>query len=112
MPLDQVLTAGTVVTGDAVLRPGWVAVEGGTVRATGSGPHPDGAPVTGLGPDAVVVPGFVDMHVHGGGGGSFPGADPEQVSTAIGFHRRHGTTTMVASLVTAGPDALLADETA
>jgi N-acetylglucosamine-6-phosphate deacetylase len=56
-----------------------------------------------------VVPGFVDMHTHGGGGGSFPGADPDQVATAIAFHRRHGTTTMMASLVTAGPDALLAD---
>lgn len=102
-----VLSAGTVVTGDAVLRPGWVAVDGSTVRATGDGPPPDGA--VDLGTDAVVVPGFVDMHVHGGGGGSFPGADPDQVATAIAFHRRHGTTTTVASLVTASPEGLLAD---
>lgn len=106
---DVVLSAGTVVTGDAVLRPGWVAIDGATVRATGSGEPPDGAAVTELGADAVVVPGFFDMHTHGGGGGSFPGADPEQVTRAIAFHRRHGTTTMVASLVTAGPADLLAD---
>jgi len=103
----MLLSAGTVVTGDAVLRPGWVAVDGATIRTTGDGPAPPGA--TDLGADAVVAPGFVDMHVHGGGGGSFPGADPDQVSTAIGFHRRHGTTTTVASLVTASPDGLLAD---
>ena len=107
MSSPVVLSAGTVVTGDAVLRPGWVAVDGATVRVTGGGPPPDGA--TELGAAAIVVPGFVDMHVHGGGGGSFPGADPGQVTTAIDFHRRHGTTTSVASLVTASPDGLLAD---
>ena len=104
-----VLSAGTVVTGDAVARPGWVAVDGATIRDTGAGQPPGAAPVTDLGADATLVPGFVDMHVHGGGGGSFPGADPDQVATAITFHRRHGTTTMIASLVTAAPDALLAD---
>ena len=97
------------MTGDTVLRPGWVALDGATIRRTGQRPRPDGAPVADLGGDAVLVPGFVDMHVHGGGGGSFPGADPDQVTTAIGFHRRHGTTTMMASLVTADQEGLLAD---
>jgi N-acetylglucosamine-6-phosphate deacetylase len=105
----SVLSAGTVVTGDAVLRPGWVAVDAATIRATGGGPPPEAATVTDLGADAVLVPGFVDMHTHGGGGGSFPGADPGQVSTALAFHQRHGTTTLIASLVTASPDGLLAD---
>ncbi len=97
------------MTGDAVLHPGWVAVDGATVGETGSGQPPDDSTVTDLGVHATLVPGFVDMHVHGGGGGSFPGADPHQVTTAIEFHRRHGTTTMIASLVTAGTDGLLAD---
>ncbi|MEU5211931.1 N-acetylglucosamine-6-phosphate deacetylase [Streptomyces sp. NPDC020742] len=48
----------------------------------------------------LVVPGFVDVHVHGGGGGSFSSADPGECMTAIDTHRRHGTTTMVASTVT------------
>ena len=98
-----------MVTGDAVLRPGWVAVDGATVRGTGGGPPPDGSTVTDAGDDAILVPGFVDMHTHGGGGGSFPGADPGQAATAIAFHRRHGTTSLIASLVTASPTGLLAD---
>jgi N-acetylglucosamine-6-phosphate deacetylase len=55
-----------------------------------------------------VVPGFVDIHVHGGGGHSFQdGAD--EAAAAAGFHRAHGTTTLLASLVSAPIDDLVAD---
>ena len=54
-----------------------------------------------------VVPGFVDTHVHGGGGTNFSAAVRADTATAVDFHRRHGTTTLVASLVTAAPDELL-----
>jgi N-acetylglucosamine-6-phosphate deacetylase len=52
------------------------------------------------------VPGFVDTHVHGGGGGSFSGG-ADQTATAVAFHRRHGTTTVLASLVSEAPDDLM-----
>jgi N-acetylglucosamine-6-phosphate deacetylase len=54
-----------------------------------------------------IVPGFVDTHVHGGGGANFSTASAAETSTAVAIHRRHGTTTLVASLVTADPDELL-----
>jgi N-acetylglucosamine-6-phosphate deacetylase len=57
--------------------------------------------------DAVLVPGFVDMHVHGGAGAAFPDGDPEQALQAVRFHRAHGSTTMMASLVAAAPPQLL-----
>jgi N-acetylglucosamine-6-phosphate deacetylase len=50
---------------------------------------------------AWILPGFIDTHVHGGGGHTFTTGDPEQARGVIEFHRRHGTTTMLASLVTA-----------
>jgi N-acetylglucosamine-6-phosphate deacetylase len=53
-----------------------------------------------------VVPGFVDMHVHGGGGGSFTSGTPDEVLKGIHTHRLHGTTTLVASTVTAEMDFL------
>lgn len=53
-----------------------------------------------------IVPGFVDMHVHGGGGASFSAGTAEEALTAAETHRRHGTTTMVASTVTGDLDDL------
>jgi len=45
--------------------------------------------------------------VHGGGGANFSAASAADTATAAALHRRHGTTTLVASLVTASPDELL-----
>ncbi|MGX1544656.1 N-acetylglucosamine-6-phosphate deacetylase [Streptomyces adustus] len=52
-----------------------------------------------------LVPGFVDIHNHGGGGASFSGP-AEDVLTAVRTHRLHGTTTLVASTVTDDMDIL------
>ena len=52
-------------------------------------------------PGATVVPGFVDTHVHGGGGASFDGGSTRRRRPGSWpAHRAHGTTTMLASLVT------------
>ena len=96
-----VIAAGAVVLGDQVCRPGWLEISGNRIIGCGPGAPPRPADVDF--PDCVVVPGFVDMHVHGGGGFSYD-TDP---SGAAGFHRRHGTTTTLASLVTASPSDLL-----
>ncbi|MEO5832335.1 MAG: N-acetylglucosamine-6-phosphate deacetylase [Nakamurella sp.] len=101
----MLITADTVVTGDALLRPGWVTIAGGVVLAVGAG-TPSGAADVALGP-VTVVPGFVDMHVHGGGGGAFPEATAASSRATIDLHRVHGTTSMVASLVSAQPAELL-----
>ncbi|RFS84585.1 N-acetylglucosamine-6-phosphate deacetylase [Actinomadura spongiicola] len=53
-----------------------------------------------------VVPGFVDMHVHGGGGASYQLGRPDEARRAAAFHLAHGTTTTIASLVSGGPDEL------
>lgn len=102
MPL---IAAGTVVLDRGVSRPGWVQTAGPQIAGCGRG-GPPGVPDVDL-PDAVVVPGFVDIHVHGGGGASYLGGDIAEIIKAAAFHREHGTTTTLASLVTASPDDLL-----
>lgn len=103
-PADDVVAAATLVTGDPDRPPGpgWVAVCDGRVRAAGDGPPPRPPRVWGY----VVVPGFVDLHQHGGAGASYQPGDPEQARRVLAFHRAHGTTTSLASLVTDTPAAL------
>jgi len=87
-----------VVTPRQVLSPGWIRLAGNLIDAVGSGQPP--GPGTDL-HGAWVLPGFVDIHLHGGGGTSFTEGSSEDARRTAEFHRRHGTTTMVASLVTA-----------
>ena len=100
----MLLTAGAVLTGLELLRPGWIESTDGVITAVGAGssPRPSDRDL----PTMTLVPGFVDTHVHGGGGGSFS-AGADQTATAVALHRRHGTTTLVASLVSEAPDDLL-----
>lgn len=101
----MLLTADTVLTGHQTLRPGWIDIADGVILGVGNGAAP-ATPALALGA-ATVVPGLVDTHVHGGAGADFFTADPAQTADAVALHRRHGTTTLVASLVTAGPEELL-----
>lgn len=101
----MLLTAETLLTGRDLLRPGWIEVSQGMVHAVGEGAA-SRSPDRDLG-EVTVVPGFVDTHVHGGGGTTFSTASHADTSTAVALHRRHGTTTLIASLVTAGPAELL-----
>lgn len=105
------LLAGRIVTATGVHAPGWIRIADGRIMAVGGGTPVDDAvsprdAVRDLGADAIVVPGFVDLHAHGGGGGSYDGGTSEALS-ASRAHLAHGTTSTMASLVTASPSDLL-----
>ncbi|HYB18304.1 MAG TPA: amidohydrolase family protein, partial [Streptosporangiaceae bacterium] len=106
------LVRGRVVTPEGVLSPGWIRVTGTRIDAIGPGQAPpDRKADRKAGRDAGlaaidldghwVLPGFVDIHVHGGGGTSFTEGTSDDARNAAEFHRRHGSTTLLASLVTA-----------
>ncbi len=97
------IAAAAVVCGAQVRRPAWLQISGDRILDCGPGAPPR-PPDVDL-PNAVVLPGFVDLHVHGGGGACY--ADADGIDRAARFHRRHGTSTTLASLLTAAPDALL-----
>lgn len=93
-----VIAGAVMVTPDGVVEDGWLEVGQGRIAALGAGtpPRPADRDLAGR----WLIPGFVDMHTHGGGGGTVVGVDPEGVRTFVATHRRHGTTSIVASLVT------------
>lgn len=85
----------------------WMLVEGPDIVATGSGPLPataGGARTVDVG-GKWLVPGFIDIHGHGGGGCVFDDG-PEQILGGLAAHRAHGTTRSVVSLVAAPLEAL------
>ena len=99
------LANGRLVTPDGIVD-GWLETAGATITAFGPGepPRPADRDVAGQ----WVVPGFVDIHVHGGAGADFTTGSPEQARRIVALHRRHGTTTMLASLVTADVETMAA----
>ncbi|MBO4979488.1 MAG: N-acetylglucosamine-6-phosphate deacetylase [Clostridia bacterium] len=54
-----------------------------------------------------VSAGFVDIHQHGGGGSDYMDGSPEDYVNATEAHLRHGTTSVMPTLLSAGTDALL-----
>ena len=89
---------------------GWVRFEDGWVAATGVGATWDDAEsvidaTEVAGPGAILTPGFIDIHGHGGAGASYDDGI-EAIRTARALHRAHGTTRAVISLVTASVDDL------
>ncbi|MGW5328955.1 N-acetylglucosamine-6-phosphate deacetylase [Streptomyces sp. NPDC004014] len=108
MAPSLVLAGARVVLPTAVVDDGRVVVEGTRITAAGpadAGSAPAGAEVIDVS-GHWLVPGFVDIHNHGGGGASFSGT-AEEILTAVRTHRRHGTTTLVASTVTDEMDLLV-----
>jgi N-acetylglucosamine-6-phosphate deacetylase len=102
------LVNARVVTPDHVLSPGWVRVAGALIESVGAGDPPRAEdPIEDIA-GRWLVPGFIDIHVHGGGGASMTDGDTGQILRATQFHRRHGTTRTLVSLVTAPLDAMLA----
>ncbi|WP_030693141.1 N-acetylglucosamine-6-phosphate deacetylase [Streptomyces globisporus] len=97
----KVLAGAHVVLPTGTVENGRVIVDGARI----AGSAPEGAPTVDL-TGHWLVPGFVDMHNHGGGGASFTSGTGDEVLKGVHTHRLHGTTTVVASFVTGGTDFL------
>ncbi|MEY9487847.1 N-acetylglucosamine-6-phosphate deacetylase [Streptomyces calvus] len=101
MAPTTVLTGARVVLPTGTVTDGRVIVEGTRIAATAP-EHAETLDASGH----WLVPGFVDLHNHGGGGSSFAGGTAEDILHGVRTHRAHGTTTLVASAVTGDLDFL------
>jgi N-acetylglucosamine-6-phosphate deacetylase len=112
-----ILSGGRIVAENGPFD-GWLRIADADIAQLGPGeptqpPVPDEEQIELAG--RWIVPGFVDIHVHGGGGASYGSGDAADALRSLEFHRGHGTTTTLASVVTAPLDdmvratAMLAD---
>lgn len=99
---EAVLAGARIVTSDSVLTGGWLRVSGGRIAELGAGTAPAAALQLGGG---FLVPGFVDLHVHGGGGHDFTASEAE-LAAGVAYHQSRGTTRTLVSLMAASLDAM------
>lgn len=99
--MSVIVAARRLVDARADRADAWLRIDKGVIVEVGNGPAPGDPRAL-----PVVIPGFIDLHCHGGGGGSYTSAHAESIARAAAMHRSHGTTTSHASLVSAHYDHL------
>lgn len=87
--------SGRIVTPTGIVQ-GSLSIEDGRITAIRKGKADE----------QWILPGFVDIHNHGGGGHTFTTGDAKQAAAGAAFHLAHGTTTMLASLVSSPFDLM------
>ncbi|MDX7949869.1 N-acetylglucosamine-6-phosphate deacetylase [Lichenihabitans sp. Uapishka_5] len=100
--LDSALRVGRLFTGEQFLDDHAVLLSQGRIEdVVPAAQLPSGLPVEDLGPDLLLVPGFVDAQVNGGGGVLFNEAPDLAGAMAIAeTHRRFGATAMLPTFIT------------
>ena len=91
----MIIQASSAIVDGALLGNTWIESSGGVITSVNPGIH--GNPDTTT--NGVLIPGFVDIHCHGGGGHYFSAISPDSITAAINAHKKTGTTSLVASLV-------------
>jgi N-acetylglucosamine-6-phosphate deacetylase len=97
-----ILTSEQVVSADGV-GPRELVIENGRIAAVR--PPTGAAGILDLG-RRPVLPGYIDLHVHGGGGAQCNTGDADEVVAMARFHASHGTTALLATTVAASAEEL------
>ena len=104
------ITNSNIVTPQGMIEGGWIHLHNGIIVNTGSEEatipevSPSATHINGKG--SYILPGFIDIHVHGGAGLDFMNAGQEELQSITKFHAEHGTTGMLATSVTASREEL------
>ena len=91
----MIIQAHSAVIAGALVGDTWVEVSENFIRSVNKGVHPSPNQII----DGTLIPGFVDIHCHGGGGKYFSALSDGEIQSVIQTHRGHGTTSLLASLV-------------
>lgn len=108
MPI-QLLHCKRAITPTAEIADAGILIRDGEVEAIGSRESltlPAGAQEISA-TDSTAIPGFIDIHIHGAGGHDVMEATPEALRAVTRTVASRGTTSIVATTVTASPDATL-----
>ncbi len=103
-----IIKNAAVVFPDSIKHSGNVLIEDGRIKDSSFKGEPPGSAEIIEANGKYLLPGFIDIHVHGGGGADFMDATPEAFQTAVRAHLRHGTTTLVPTAMSAAKGDIIA----
>ncbi len=101
---ELTISSARIITPVGIVENGHLVVSGSRIAGVGEGAAPEGV---GRVIDAAamwVLPGFIDIHCHGGGGRSFQEPEAEAIETVLATHARGGTTSIVPALAACPAD--------
>lgn len=104
---EDLILRGRVVTGSVDVADGVIAVDGDRISYAGPASEFPGAEGPANTADRILLPGLVDLHCHGALGSDFSEGYVDGAQSAARYLHSRGTTTLLASLVTASPENLL-----
>jgi N-acetylglucosamine-6-phosphate deacetylase len=102
------LTKATVLTPFNLIEEAVILIDGKRIIAVGAmdcmeiPPEFREVPLEGF----LIAPGFIDLHLHGGGGAEIAQGTPESIVETAKFHATHGTTAFLATTISTGHDHL------
>lgn len=103
--MKTLFTNATLVLPDSLRKNAWLLAENGKIALYGTGDAPQANETFDCG-GKFLSPGFIDVHCHGGGGGSFSAMDVENHVKAMRMHLSHGVTSLTPTPSTAKLEAV------
>ncbi len=98
-----------IITPAQVIEQGWLLCEGQSIRRIGMGNAPTFAGAEIINGDGrTLIPGFIDVHVHGGMGHDTMDANPESLRKMARFYAQHGVTGFLPTTWTEPAERILA----
>ncbi|MHB1355274.1 MAG: N-acetylglucosamine-6-phosphate deacetylase [Anaerolineae bacterium] len=100
-------TGGTIYTVGGLWQEAWLLVADGKIAGLGQGQPPDAtdAQVIDLS-GCALIPGLIDLHVHGALGRDAMEPDPQALVEMSRYYAQHGVTSFLASTITASREAI------
>jgi N-acetylglucosamine-6-phosphate deacetylase len=108
---DLLLLNARVLTEEGLIDKGFIYIKDGKIAETGQASALPSeylhAEKIGLPEDSTVVPGFIDVHIHGAGGADTMDATTEALNTMASILPQEGTTSFLATTITQDQDEIL-----
>jgi len=105
--MKLIVRGGRIYSEQGVLQDGWLLVERGKIVACGQGEDfPRDGRVLSFPRTVTIIPGMIDVHIHGSAGADVMDASKESLETMARALAREGTTAFLATTITQSREAI------